>query len=114
MITLFIAGLVSGAVSGMGIGGGVVLIPVLTAFFNISQKSAQYINLLYFIPVALCALIVHAKNKRLSYKSALYAILGGIFAAVAGSYTAMHISMGLLRKLFGFFLMLIGISQFKK
>ena len=114
MIMLFIAGLLSGAVSGMGIGGGVILIPVLTAFFGMSQKNAQYINLLYFIPVAVCALIVHAKNKRLNYKYALYTILGGLLASVIGSLIAMSISMKLLRKLFGYFLFVIGLCQFKK
>ncbi len=113
MILLFIAGLLSGAVSGMGIGGGVILIPVLTSFFDIGQRSAQYINLLYFVPVALCALLVHAKNKRLEWKTALFVCAGGVAGAFLGSSLAMKISVALLKRLFGFFLLVLGIYQFK-
>lgn len=114
MIMLIAAGILSGIVSGMGVGGGVILIPILTSFFGISQRNAQYINLLYFIPVALCALCVHAKNKNLDCKSALYMILGGVLSCILGSSTAMKISMTLLRKLFGYFLFVVGFLQFKK
>lgn len=114
MIMLIISSALSGAIGGMGIGGGVVLIPVLTSFFNIGQKDAQFINLLYFVPVALCALIIHAKNKRLSWKTALYVSIGGAFGTVIGSSLAMGMSMGLLRRLFGFFLLAVGLSQFKR
>lgn len=113
MIMLFVAAAASGVISAMGIGGGVILIPVLTSFFDIGQKSAQYINLLYFIPVALCALAVHAKNKRLSYKTALYVSIGGVIGAFIGSSLAVNMSVGLLRRLFGIFLLIIGIYQLK-
>lgn len=114
MIWLFTAGVASGALSGMGIGGGVILIPVLTAFFGMSQHNAQYINLLYFMPAAVCALIVHAKNKRLDFKCALYMMLGGALASYAGSFAALHISVGILRNLFGCFLLIVGFSQLKE
>lgn len=113
MIMLIAASVLSGAIGGMGIGGGVVLIPVLTALFGVSQKSAQYINLLYFLPVALCALAIHARNKRLSYKTALWISIGGIAGALAGSTVAMGMNSDILRRLFGFFLLFIGISQIK-
>ena len=114
MIMLFIAGLVSGTVSGMGIGGGVILIPILTFFFNIGQKTAQFINLLYFVPVAVCALIIHAKNKRLNYKAALYTAITGAAGALFSSFAVMRMSGGGLRKHVGVFLLIIGLSQFKK
>lgn len=113
MIWLFAAAVASGALSGMGIGGGVILIPVLTGIFGMDQHSAQYINLMYFMPAAVCALIVHAKNKRLNFKCALYMILGGVIASYAGSFAAMHISVKLLKKLFGCFLLAVGFSQLK-
>ncbi len=113
MIMLILASALSGAVGAMGIGGGVVLIPVLTSFFDISQKSAQYINLLYFLPVAVLALAIHARNKRLCYFAALWMCIGGIAGALVGSYLAMVISSKILTKLFGVFLFFTAISQFK-
>ena len=55
-------GLLSGIISGMGIGGGTLLIPALTVFMKHSQIDAQMINLIYFIPTALFAVIFHLKN----------------------------------------------------
>ena len=52
ILYLFLAGLVSGIVGGMGMGGGTLLIPILTIFLDFAQKSAQGINLLFFIIVS--------------------------------------------------------------
>lgn len=111
MIMLIAASMLSGAVGGMGIGGGVVLIPVLTSFFGIGQREAQYINLLYFIPVAVAALIVHGRAGRLAVKAAVPMIIGGIGGAVAGSAIAMAVEVNVLRKLFGIFLFAVGLWQ---
>ena len=111
---LFLASLLSGAIGGMGIGGGAILIPVLTSFFDIGQKDAQFINLIYFIPVAICALIVHFKEKRLDRASAIIMIISGIPGALAGSEIASLISTALIRRVFGVFLFVIGIMQFKR
>ena len=46
---LFLIGLVSGIISGMGIGGGTILIPALSIFFDYEQHTAQNFNLIYFI-----------------------------------------------------------------
>lgn len=110
---MFIASMLSGAVGAMGIGGGVILIPVLTTFFDISQKSAQFINLVYFIPVALCAIIVHWKEKRLDFRTALIMIISGIPGALIGAEIAAIIDVDILRKIFGFFLLATGIKQLK-
>jgi uncharacterized membrane protein YfcA len=53
--------LLSGALSGIGIGGGAILLVFMSVFLNMPQLKAQYINLLYFIPTAIAALIIHRK-----------------------------------------------------
>ena len=58
---LILIGLISGIISGMGIGGGTILIPALTIILNMEQKTAQAINLIYFIPTAVTAVITHLK-----------------------------------------------------
>ena len=59
MVALYIViGALAGVISGMGIGGGVILIPALVFFTSISQHGAQAVNLLYFLPTAVAALIV--------------------------------------------------------
>lgn len=110
---IFVLSLISGAIGGMGIGGGVVLIPVLTGFFGISQKNAQYINLLYFIPLSLCALFVHTKNGRVEWKKAIFMAIGGATGAWVGSWAASVVRAGFLRKIFGIFLLVVGIDQLR-
>lgn len=111
---LIILGLVSGIISGMGIGGGTLLIPALTIFMHIEQKAAQSLNLLYFIPTAIVALWIHTKNKKIQWKVLGLLVVSGIIGALGGSLLASYISAKFLRKAFGFFLLIMGIIEFFK
>ena len=57
-----VAGVVGGIVAGMGMGGGTLIIPILTIFLNFNQIDAQGINLIAFLPMSLVAIIINAKN----------------------------------------------------
>lgn len=113
MLTVLI-GFLSGIISGMGIGGGAILIPALIMTQGIEQKLAQGINLVYFLPTAVFALIIHIKNKNADIKNA--AVIGGcgVVGAIVGSYFAMNMSNDLLRRMFGIFLALIGLREIYK
>ncbi len=106
-----IAGIVSGVIAGMGMGGGTLLIPILTIFLSVAQRSAQGINLIAFIPTAVVALIIHCKNKLVDFKVAIPIIIGGVIASICGSLLAMNLSNKVLQRLFGGFLLLVGIWQ---
>lgn len=107
-------GLVSGVISGMGIGGGAILIPALIILDHIGQQLAQGINLLYFLPTAIAALIIHIKNKKVDIKTALILAASGVIGAAAGAMIANILSSELLRRMFGIFLALIGIYEIYK
>jgi uncharacterized membrane protein YfcA len=111
---LFVIGLLSGIISGMGIGGGSILIPSLVLFANLVQQQAQSINLIVFIPVAIAALIVHIKEKNIIFKFTKWIVLGGIAGAILGSIVAIRINPDTLRKFFSFFLFFIGLYELKK
>lgn len=83
----------------------------MTAVLTLEQKTAQGINLLYFLPTAAAALIFHAKNRMLEWRAILPAALAGCATAALGAWLASGVEMGLLRKLFGGFLILVGISE---
>lgn len=106
-----IAGFLAGIISGMGIGGGMILIPALVFFMGVGQKAAQAINLWYFIPTAAVALFVHTKNKNVEYKKSLFIILSGIPASLAGAYLALKLDSALLGKMFGIFLAFFGAKE---
>lgn len=105
---LFLIGLASGIISGMGIGGGAILIPALVIFVKPGQHIAQSVNLLFFIPTAIIALIIHIKNRRIDLKMALPIIITGLFGAFIGSRLAVSLPGPVLRKWFGIFLLVMG------
>lgn len=57
-----VAGVLGGVLGGMGMGGGTVLIPLLSIFYAVEQHTAQAVNLIAFIPMAVVAIIIHIKN----------------------------------------------------
>lgn len=67
-------GLISGIVSGTGMGGGTILIFLLTFLLGIEQHIAQATNLIFFIPTSIVAIIVNIKNKKYRYKISNFSI----------------------------------------
>ena len=79
------AGLVSGALGAMGLGGGGILILCLTAFAGMEQVTAQGVNLLLFIPTALLALIPYFRKKLICTRALLPAIGAGLAGSLLGN-----------------------------
>lgn len=115
MMWVALVGFCSGIISGMGIGGGTILIPALLFLTDLSQQQAQGVNLLYFIPTAVAALITHQKKGNLEWKTAKPLAMFGLVGAAAGAFLAVSLKSELLRKIFAGFLFLMGLSElFKK
>lgn len=115
MMWVALVGFCSGIISGMGIGGGTILIPALLFFTDITQQQAQGVNLIYFIPTAITALITHQKKGTLDWKTAKPLAIMGLAGAAAGAFLAVSLKSEVLRKIFGGFLFLMGLSEiFKK
>lgn len=112
IVLLVFAGIAAGALGGMGMGGGTILIPVLTIFFGVEQKQAQAINLVAFIPMAVVSLIVHVKNKRVETEGVLWIIIPATVLSLVGSLVAQTINGEILKRIFGGFLLLLSAAQF--
>ncbi len=109
---LLLAGIISGVIGGMGMGGGTLLIPILSIFLGFAQKEAQGINLLVFIPMAIVALIIHIKNKLVDFRVGIPIVLIGVFFSIVGSIIANNLTNNSLKIYFGIFLLLVGVFQF--
>ena len=110
-----IIGALCGILSGFGIGGGSLLMIWMTAAAAMDQKIAQGINLLYFIPTSLAALIFHIKNKMICWKAVIPAALFGCIAAAAAAWISVSLDVSILQKLFGGYLLVVGcVELFKK
>lgn len=112
IILLAVSGIAAGILGGMGMGGGTVLIPLLTIFFNVGQKEAQAINLVAFIPMAIVSLAIHIKNKRVKKEGLLWIIVPAVLTSVGGGFAAQAVNGEVLKRIFGGFLLLLSVVQF--
>ncbi len=110
-VLLIIIGILGGIIGGMGMGGGTLLIPLLTIFTGMEQHAAQALNLIAFIPMSAVALGIHIKNKLVDFKTVLPIALPAAAAGVAASYLSKLTGARALSRYFGLFLTLLGIYQ---
>ena len=107
---LILFGVIGGIFGGMGMGGGTVLIPVLTIFLGVSQHVAQATNVIAFLPMAAFALAEHKKKGYLRTDGLWWVIVPALASAVVFSIAAAFLDASLLRRLFGAFLIALAIK----
>lgn len=110
-LLLIIIGIVGGVIGGMGMGGGTLLIPLLTIFADMEQHSAQALNLIAFIPMSVVAVIIHIKNKLIDFKQVLPIAIPAVGAGIGASVLGRLTGAKSLRRWFGLFLIILGIYQ---
>ncbi|MCL2408603.1 MAG: sulfite exporter TauE/SafE family protein [Oscillospiraceae bacterium] len=113
-VLAIIAGALTGVLTAWGVGGGSLLIIYMTAVAGLELKAAQGINLLYFIPASATGIISHVRNQLVDKHAALPAIIAGVPTATVTAILASGVEPGLLRKIFGGFLLLMGVMEFFK
>ena len=113
MLLAFAVGLATGVLSGFGIGGGSLLMLYLTAASGMAQRSAAGLNLLYFIACAPAALYMHVKNRLIDKRAVIWCVLTGVPVSVAASLLAGAVDVSLLRRLFGVFLLYVGVRELR-
>ena len=106
-----LVGTVLGFLSGLGVGGGSLLIIWLTAVLDMAHEEARAINLLFFLPSALVASIFRWRNGVINIRRILPAIVAGSVAAIAGSWLSTRIDTGIVEKLFGGLLLITGLRE---
>ena len=106
-IWLALLGCGVGVLSGMGVGGGSLLIVLLSAFMQVEQVTAQGVNLVYFLPAAAIAVLIHWKKGNIDAGT-----VAGLVTAMAGALLALNMESSLLRKFFAGLLFFAGISEF--
>ncbi|MCH5208209.1 MAG: sulfite exporter TauE/SafE family protein [Oscillospiraceae bacterium] len=106
-----LAGFLTGVLASMGLGGGFILVVWLTLFMNTDQRTAQGINVLFFLPIAFTALIMHLKNGLINKNLVKKLLFGGVVGAAIGTLGAQLVANELLRKLFALFLIGFGLRE---
>lgn len=112
MLFLYIlVGILGGIAGGMGLGGGTILIPLLSIFLGVVQKQAQFFNVFSFVIMAIFVIFIHIKNKLINvFPAVAFAIFGCIFA-IFSALIVKDVSNYSLKICFGVFLIVLAIIQ---
>lgn len=105
-----IVGAVLGFLSGLGVGGGSLLLLWLTAAAGFPQDQARLMNLMFFLPCALAASLLRrtsAPDQRLTRKAAA----GGVLGALLGTMLGGLLPTGLLRRGLGILFLITGVRE---
>ena len=106
-----LTGLISGIVSGTGMGGGTILILILSFFMGINQHTAQATNLVFFVPTSISAILVSIQEKLINWNIAITIAVSGVIGAIIGAKISINMDVNRLKKYFGIFLILITIYE---
>ena len=106
-----VTGLISGTVSGTGMGGGTILILVLSIFLVVEQHVAQATNLVFFVPTSISAIIVSIKSKLIEWKIGITLAISGVVGAIIGANISSKMNEKVLKRCFGIFLTIIAIYE---
>lgn len=104
-------GFLGGVLSGMGMGGGTILIPFLTTILGLMQKQAQFLNLFSFIFMSVFVVAINIKNKLINPFQALVFALPGLITSFIAAFLVRDISESFLKILFGVFLIFLALWQ---
>lgn len=111
-IVFLLCGIAGGVLGGMGMGGGTLLIPLLTAVCGVRQTAAQGVNLLCFLPMSAVALCVHAKSGLLQKEGLAFLTVPALVFSALSSLAAAYLPETALAKGFGLFLVALSFFQF--
>ena len=109
-----LAGFGTGILSAWGVGGGTLLLLIMTLFLGVDHTAAQGINLLYFLPTAGVSLFFHRKNGLLDKAAIRQAVPAGLVSAAAAVWLATTVDVEILRKPFGVFLLFTGVLTLRQ
>ena len=101
-----------GVLSAWGVGGGTLLLAAAAILFGVEQRTAQGINLLFFLPTAAGALYSHIRAGNLDRPTVRAAVVPALLCSLAGAWWAVSADTALLRRPFGMGLVLCGAWQF--
>lgn len=109
---LVVLGLLAGIIAAaLGLGGGIVFVPVLVVLFGFDQHIAQGTSLAVIFPTAIMATLAHTRMGNVRWRLAIPIGLAGIAGALIGAQVALQLDADVLRRLFGLFLIVLAVRM---
>ncbi len=113
LIQLLLIGLAAGIAGGLfGIGGGAIMVPAMVLLLNMDQKLATGTSIAaQILPIGILGAVVYYQNGNLNIKYAIYIAIGLIIGFYFGALFANQpfITSAVMKKLYGIFLLVIGL-----
>lgn len=113
-VFMLLTGLLStvlGFLTGLGVGGGSLLVLYLTSVLGCEPEVARGVNLLFFLPGAAVSLILRRKQGQLQIRPLWPAMVAGCLSAALLSWVSQGLDTHILKKLFGVLLVFTGIRE---
>lgn len=113
LLILLAVGLAAGFLSGMvGIGGGIIIVPVLVYFLGFTQHQAQGTTLFMFLlPIGILGVVNYHKQGYVDYKTALIICSTFVFGSYFGSKLAISLDQKMVKQIFGAIIILLGAKM---
>ncbi len=109
----FFAAAATGVLSGWGVGGGTLLLLCMTLLLGVDHRTAQAVNLLFFLPTAALSLWFHRKKGFIDKEVFRAAAFSGTAAALCGAAISLSVDTAVFRKPFGVFLIWAGVTMLR-
>ena len=111
VIATLLIGLAAGLASGLlGVGGGIVMVPLLVMALGLRQRRAHATSLAAIIPIATVAVLPYAAAGHVDYGIAICLAAGGLFGAPLGARALGRFDEGVLKILFGTLMIAVSIE----
>lgn len=113
VLILLAVGLAAGFLSGMvGIGGGIIIVPVLVYFLGFTQHQAQGTTLFMFLlPIGILGVMNYHKQGYVDYKTALIICTTFVFGSYFGSKLSISLDQKTVKQIFGAIIILLGAKM---
>ena len=113
LFVLLAVGIIAGFLSGLiGIGGGIVIVPVLIYFFSMSQKTAQGTTLFMFLlPIGVLGVYNYYKAGHVDFKAAAIMAITFVIGSYLGSKAAIEFDTKLVKQIFAVSIIIIGVKM---
>lgn len=111
-LVIFSMGLIVGILSGiLGIGGGVVLVPMMVLLLGTAQHMAQGISMLVIIPTSIVSVWYFYKERLIHVQAALYMGGGAVLGALISANFVQDVPANELKRIFGIFVIYSGAKM---
>ena len=106
-------GSIGGTLAGLlGVGGGLIMVPLLVMIMGLGQQMAQGISLLVIVPTSIVAIWRLHKSSLIDWSMVMVMAVGSILGAAISSNFVQYIDSKLLTKIFGFCVILVGLKMY--